>query len=228
MSDVERHFDAIAPTYDSWKKRNWYYYQNLKAFFQRRIPAGKCVFDFGCGTGEVLAELKPRIGIGFDGSTEMIKHASAKFSKNTNLYFTDARSDSRFHDEPFDYIVCSDVIEHLEDVDGALRFMRQVASQKSIGIITMVTALWEPVLMVLEKLHMKMPEGPHHRISFRILQKKLQDAGFVIEERGTRLLVPTAAMPFANTINKYFYKIPLVRKLGLVGYVIVRPAGVSQ
>ena len=223
MSEVAKHFDAVAPTYDTWKKRNHYYYENLKVFFQGFVPRGGLVFDFGCGTGEILASLEPHEGIGMDISPEMVKIARVKFSSQKNLYFTDSQEDPRISSTSFEYIICADVIEHLEDIDSALQFLRRVSGRNTRVIISMATALWEPILMVLEKLHMKMPEGPHNRISFRTLRRKLELAGFLVEESGTRLLVPTDKIPFADAVNARFYKFPLLRKLGLVGYIVARP-----
>lgn len=223
MSEVKDHFDVVAEDYDFWKRRNYYYYENLKSFFREYVPAKKQVFDFGCGTGDILAALNPEYGVGIDVSSGMIERARDKFQSDTRLYFTDNRSDQHIVGKQFQYVVCADVIEHLEDVDDGLRFMRSLVAPDGRVIVSMATALWEPVLMILEKLHMKMPEGPHNRITFRLLRAKAKKAGFHIEEEGTRILVPTHAIPGADWINKYFRRIPIVRSLGLVGYLVLRP-----
>jgi len=51
MDRVKDHFDEIASNYDYWKKRNWYYYQNLKKIIREFVPVDKTVLEIGCGTG---------------------------------------------------------------------------------------------------------------------------------------------------------------------------------
>lgn len=222
LSPVREHFDQIAREYDYWKTRNSYYYQNIKTLYREYIEPGKNVLDFGCGTGGVLADLEPGVGIGFDISPEMLKLARAKFPEHTNLYFTSSQSDPVLLNTKYNYVILADVVEHLEDVPGSFRFIRSLCQRETRLIITLTPPYWEPILWFLEKLKLKMPEGPHERISFRKLRQVLSDTGFTIESQGTRLLIPTKSFPFADWINRNFRKIPILRKFGFIGYFVVR------
>ena len=69
---VEKHFDKVADTYDKGKRRYSYYYSSLKMLLRDLIGKNKKVFEFGCGTGDLLVSLNPRLGYGMDISSKMI------------------------------------------------------------------------------------------------------------------------------------------------------------
>ena len=81
MSEVKKHFDKIAPSYDSYKKRYKYYYDNLKNLLTRLIPSNKVVLEVGCGNGHLLASLNTKLGYGIDISPQMIKIANSKYKE---------------------------------------------------------------------------------------------------------------------------------------------------
>ena len=53
---VREHFERVAPEYDGWKRRAWYYYRWLMRILGDEVPAGSRVLDVGCGTGALLDE----------------------------------------------------------------------------------------------------------------------------------------------------------------------------
>ena len=71
--------DRIAPSRDKWIERNDFYYQQDRDYMRFLIPEGQSVLDLGCGTGDLLASLKPSRGVGVDFSDRMIKIAKGKF-----------------------------------------------------------------------------------------------------------------------------------------------------
>ena len=115
----------------------------------------------------------------------------------------------------------SDVIEHLEDVEGTFQDMRHYAHPGTRLLINMANPLWSPIIFLLEKLHMKMPEGPHHWTSVRALHRILTRAGFVRKKRSAFLLFPT----YVPGISQFFgviEKMPLMRSLCLIQFLEYR------
>lgn len=215
MTFSERHFDAIATQYDYWKTKNAYYHENLKKLYGEYIPKRERVLEIGCGTGDILARLEPKEGRGVDVSAEMIEIAQRKYVAKSNLQFE--REDIFGSAEAFGYpyIFLADVLEHVGDLGN---FARQLAIRTNRGstvIISVANPFWEPLLMLAEKLHMKMPEGPHERKSIRETERIFQESGFTLKERGYRLLVPKP-LPGADWINARFYRIPLLARFGFV------------
>ncbi|MEK7133845.1 MAG: class I SAM-dependent methyltransferase [Patescibacteria group bacterium] len=221
MTFSEGHFDAIAAEYDYWKKKNAYYHENLKALYEEYIPKSARVLEIGCGTGDILARLEPKEGRGVDVSGEMVEIARRKYAGRTNLQFE--REDIFESTESFGYpyIFLADVLEHVGDLR---KFIRQLASRADVGstiVISVANPLWEPILMLAEKLHMKMPEGPHTRDSIRETERIFRASGFVLEKRGYRLLIPKK-VPGSDWINTHFYRVRFLAPLGFVVFWVLQ------
>lgn len=218
-SQIEKHFDKIAKNYDYFKRRNWYYYQNLKALYKKLIPEGKSVLEVGCGTGDLISILGTKEAVGIDISLEMIKIAREKHS---GIVF-EAKIIENFESKiQFDYIFLADVIEHMENIPSAMEGLRKICNSKTKVIFTYANPLWEPILMFLEKMKLKMPEGPHYRIPYYNFKKILENYGFETKERGWRLLFPAYIPVFSFLVNDYFHHIPGLKRLGMLEYLILK------
>ena len=214
MSLVQEHFDQEAARYDAWKRRNWYYYAAVKRIYQKRIPRASSVLEVGCGTGDVLAAIAPRRGVGIDISPAMIARAREKHP--SLAWYACTTSELRNHlSETFDVIFLSDVIEHLEDVRGTFRDLRKFCNDRTRLLITMANPLWEPILLLLERLHMKMPEGPHERISVSALNILLLEEGFALTSHMRELLLPMY-IPLLSAFANALGRLPLLRSLCLI------------
>lgn len=225
MKKVAEHFDAIAEQYDSYKQKNWYYYSQLKALYGVLIPKGKRVLEIGCGTGDLLVDLGSAKGVGIDISRGMIDIAVKKHANNgaINFYAGDvAAFTTQFWADDFEYIFLADVIEHLEDPDAMVESIKNISHSKTSVIVSMANPLWEPVLMLLEKLKLKMPEGPHYRMSGRKLEELFKKNGFLVAQSGYRNIFPAYIPFFSNFVNGYFYRVPAVKKLGLVMFWVFK------
>jgi SAM-dependent methyltransferase len=211
---VEKHFDEVARDYDYYKNKNSFYYENLKKLLGELIPKNSNVLEFGCGTGDLLNHLRPKYGYGYDISREMIS-----ISNSTQLPILKS-SIYNLNSNRFDYIFMSDVIEHLENPEETFQKISELMDKYTVFINTMANPIWEPILMIAEKLGLKMPEGPHKRITnyeFKILIEK---AGMKIVKHNYRLLMPLEIPFLTNFINKYLEK-PL-KKLSFIEYFVAK------
>lgn len=213
QSPVSLHFDEEAKRYDFWKKRNWYYYQTIKEMYGSLIKPEQTVLEVGCGTGDILAGLTARRRVGIDISPEMIGIAKKKYPSIEWHAGTTGQCEGL--QGPFDVVFLSDVIEHLEDVNGTFRDLRTFCHPSTTVLINMANPLWEPILMLLEKLHMKMPEGPHTRITTRQLTDILQKNGYVLISRKKCMLFPTF-IPVLTPCIRFFERLPLINSLCLI------------
>jgi 2-polyprenyl-3-methyl-5-hydroxy-6-metoxy-1,4-benzoquinol methylase len=201
---VQKHFDTVAKNYDFYKKKNAFYYSNLKNLLKTLISENKIVFEVGCGTGDLLASLNPKAGYGMDLSSEMIRLAKMKYKDKKNLRF--------FSHLPFtinlspDFIFMCDVIEHLENPEETFNKISKSMNDKSTFICTMANPIWEPILMTAEKLGLKMPEGPHTRLKNEELRIMMENVGLKVVKHDYKLLIPVRIPMITNFANKYLEK----------------------
>jgi len=109
------HWDGIAQQLDHWNGWGGYYRNRLRRIYQFHIPPAMNVLEIGCARGDLLASLKPIRGVGIDLSSEMIKRAN---QRHPNLVFMQGDIHKIELDEKFDYIILSDLINDLWDVEA--------------------------------------------------------------------------------------------------------------
>jgi len=210
-SKVNDHFNKIAGEYDHYKNMNGFYYQNLKKLLKKLVPKTKSVLEFGCGTGDLIAFLNPKKAAGFDPSAEMIKIAKTKHKKVKFDYRL-----SFFSKQKYDYIFMSDVIEHLEYPEKEFKTIKNLMSKKGKLLVTMANPILEPILMIAENLKLKMPEGPHKRITFKEIELILNKIGMKVTKHNYKLLMPIKILLITKFMNKYLEK--YFKKLCFIEY----------
>ncbi len=96
-------------------------------FFIERIADGERVLDVGCGYGAVarsIARARPNARVvGVDNDTGRLAQARAA-ANPPNLAFVDSDATERVPDGPWDVVVLSNVLEHIDDRVGFLRKLR--------------------------------------------------------------------------------------------------------
>ncbi len=222
--DLVVHLDALAPHADQWRTKNLYYHESLERILRFHIPPGSNVLEIGCGTGDLLHALSPRRGVGIDISPRMIEAARSKYP---SLSFLEGDAEDLPLSEPFDYIILSDVIGYLEDVQRAFEQLRKVSHQGTRILVTYYNYLWEPVLRAGERFGMKRPQPDQNWLAPPDLQNLLSLAGFQTIRVGYHLLLPVRIPLLSAFCNRVLANLPLFRKLCLVQVVVARPAPVA-
>lgn len=193
----------------------------MKETARRLIGTGRRVVEFGCGTGDVLAALEPAWGLGIDSSDGMLEIARRKRAADPSLSFSRPEEVALPLAPPPDAILLADVVEHIEDAEGLVRFLRSLCGPATRVVVLMANPLWTPVLRALEILRLKMPEGPHRRRSYRWWRRRFEAAGFAAGPRGRRCLVPHPAFDRWNRAAEGW---PLLSRLALIEHFEFRPA----
>src|SRR3989304_7558763 len=181
------YFNSIAPRRDYWRKRNSFYYKELEKLLTFLVPEKSRVVEVGCGTGDTLAQSKPVYGKGIDFSPEMVRLAAEKYPYLD--FIADDIEDLKTQ-EPFDYVVCSDLIGELTDVWKAFREVRKLCHRDSRLVVTYYNYLWEPVLRLAESLGMKMPPDYQNWLSLSDIENLLYLNGFETIRKGHSMLLP--------------------------------------
>ncbi|MFO3798035.1 MAG: class I SAM-dependent methyltransferase, partial [Anaerolineales bacterium] len=75
----QAHWDRIARRKDRWQGAGRWYRQRIREVYRQLVDAGQRVLEIGCGTGDLLAALQPKHGVGVDFSAEMLQRARARY-----------------------------------------------------------------------------------------------------------------------------------------------------
>jgi SAM-dependent methyltransferase len=216
---VKGHFDRLAFAYDGFKARQSYYYGNLIKLITQLsggLEKGE-VLDLGCGTGQVLKRLKPRQGLGVDLSDGMVKIAGE--GAGDNLRFLTADIITFIPDRNFDLVICSDVLEHLEDYRPLLKNLSGYPGRPRI-VLTWPNPRWFLIMRILEFLKLKMPEGKLYASYLERVSAFARNLGFTIAGRGYRLLLPSRVFGLGDLINS-LHREGFLHRWGLIQYLVI-------
>ena len=211
--------DKTAPERDSWINRNKYYYKNLTKLFRFIIPEGSDVLEIGCGTGAILNSVNPKKGVGIDISSKMIEIAKNKYK---HLQFFQADAEKITIDEKFDYIIISDTLGYLEDIQNAFKELWKVSRPDTRIIITYHNFLWQPLLKFAEFFRLKMPQIRLNWVNEHDIYNLLELEGFEAINRGKRFLFPKYLPLISWLHNKYIANLPIINSLCITGYIVAR------
>jgi SAM-dependent methyltransferase len=216
--------DTQAQESDRWRRMNRYYYEEVERIVRFHVPRGMSVLEIGCGTGDLLAALAPSRGVGIDISPKALEIARAK---HPGFTFLAGDAEDIPLAEPFDYILLSDLIGYLDDVQRAFEQLNRVCSPRTRVILTYFNYLWEPILRAGERLGIKRPQPDQNWLSLADLQNLLSLAGFQTVSMGYKVLLPVRVPLLSSLCNRVLANLPLLRKLSLVQTIIARPAPVQ-
>ncbi|MBE9079218.1 methyltransferase domain-containing protein [Romeria aff. gracilis LEGE 07310] len=229
-AQTRAYFDRVAPEIDRWRDRSRYYYRDLERLHQFVIPPGSRVLEIGCGTGELLRAVAPSVGVGVDLSPGMVAIAQQKYPR---LQFCCADAETLTsgqlgHPDPFDYIVLSDTLGHLSDIQAVLECLQPFCQPRTRLILTFHNYLWEPLLRLGEAVGLRRPQPPQNWLSMDDVTNLLTITGYRPLKRGRRLLLPKRVPIIADLVNRYLSPLPGIRHLDLINYVIARPPAVAD
>lgn len=219
---MQKFFEDAAAARPAWKQRNRHYHREVERFYRGVIPPGARVVDLGCGDGDVLAAVRPSCGVGIDWSETMLAQAAAR---HPDLTFVLEDVEQLRLEEPFDYVICSNVLGSLVDVQRALEHIRKLCHPGTRLIITDDNALWKPVMRLAQALGWAMPQPPRNWLSRSTIVQVLELSGFSVIKTDGRLLCPLPVPWLASWINHIIARLPLLGRLGCLSVVLARPTG---
>ncbi len=213
------HWDKIAREKDSWKSLGTYYHERLGQLYAHIVSPGQKILEIGCGTGELLAKLKPSVGVGVDLSGEMVKRAMQKFPE---LRFIQADAHELALDETFDVIILSDLANDLWDVQNVFEGLRNVSIPRTRIILNMYSRLWELPLFFAQLFGLSTPLLSQNWLTIEDVKNMLNLAGFEVIRTWQEILWPLSTPILSSFLNKYAVKLWPLSHLALTNFVIAR------
>ena len=213
------YFDKQSAERDKWKKRNSYYHQSLEKLCRFLIPEQEQILEIGSGTGDLLNALEPDRGVGIDVSPKMVEIAQAKYP---HLEWQVGDAENLSITEKFDYIIMSDVLGYLEDVEKSFLSLKKISNEQTRIVVTYYNYLWEPVLRLVELLGLKAKQPIQNWLSPKDIENLLYLAGFEVIKEGEKMLLPIRVPLVSSFFNKIIANLPIFSRLGLIHYVVAR------
>jgi SAM-dependent methyltransferase len=217
--DLREFYDAIASTRERWRSKNRFYHNEISRYYRFHVQPGSSVLDLGCGTGDLLASLEPARGVGVDLSPRMIEIARSRYP---DLEFHCADVESFYIGDKFDYIILSGTLGEVDDIQQLLGRVLAFAGSDTRIIINYYNRLWQGTLEAGERLGLKMPEYNQNWLSIEDTENLLLVNGYDVIRRDFFLLMPVNVGPVSSFLNKAVAKLPVIRRLCLVQFLIAR------
>lgn len=197
-----------------------YYHRELIRLLRMHIPTGASVLQVGCGSGDLLAGLQPKRGVGIDVDASALADAARR---HPNLVFIQDKPEAFVVDETFDYVVISDAINAFSDVQAMLDRVRAASAPGTRVILAYVSALWEPVLELLTVMRLRRKTGPANWLSTQDMKNLLRLSGFEVVCHNYEMLLPAQVPLLSVLCNRVLARIWPTQHLALIHMLIARP-----
>ena len=221
---VRDFFNALADHRAGYRNRNRYYHEQLLRHFQFIIPPGKRLVEIGCADGDLLRQLKPSYGVGIDFSPAMIRAAeSRRTDADENLHFEQGDVESITFKEKFDFIVISDVLGCLSDIQQAMENLRSACHERTRIVISYHRIMWDPALRAAQAFGLKMPQPHTNWLSSSDIVTLGRLAGFEVVRMSRFMLAPKYLPVLSNFLNRFIAPLPGINALCMLRFVVLRP-----
>jgi SAM-dependent methyltransferase len=219
------HWNHVAQKLD--RRRGWGvpYHRRLTEIYQSLIPTGQRVLEIGCGQGDLLAALRPSVGVGVDFSAPMLARAEGK---HPDLHFVHADAHDLDLDETFDFIILSDLVNDLWDVQSVLMRLANFAHPATRVILNTRNYLWGPLLRLGNRAGLVRKHLRQNWLTVDDLANLLQLSGFETLRSWQEILWPLATPLVAGVCNKFLVKMFPWNHLAMCHFLIARPSPAEQ
>lgn len=196
------HIKNIRPDWDQL------YYLELSQIISNAVE-GKCkevaininncrVLDAGCGAGETMQALKEKefSPIGIDINEGCIKQSS---KYGVTVLSSVMELDKKFSKNSFDFVVCSHVLEHLENPKAAMTILKNISSRYiliAVPNLARIANFMVRTPRIVNRGHM-MGWDCHHLRTFLEVQCDLKIVNWIQD---------AVTLPPLRLKNKLFYK----------------------
>ncbi len=125
-------------------------------------------------------------------------------------------------DGPYDYIVASDVLGFVADIEAFFRSAGDLLAPDGRIVITQYNALWEPILRVASRLGLRNRTMEQNWLSLSDIRNFSALAGLETVRSGTKMLFPLNIPLLAGFFNRILANIFPFSRLGLFHYAVLR------
>ena len=229
------HWDRTAGRKNDPGRAGAFYQMLLEHYYRMMVQPGLRILELGCGGGDLLACLKPSVGVGVDFSSEMIniarsKHPECRFiqadlhdpalgGQEIGVSQMDGKIDGLF-----DVIILSDLINDLWDVQTVFENMRRFCHPRTRIIINFYSNLWKVPLGVVKHMGKGADLLSQNWLAQNDVINLLRLAGFDAVNDRSKILLPLPWAVLAVFFNRFLANIAPFRWFCLTNFIVARPS----
>ncbi len=195
------------------------YRRLLAHYYNLLIPAGACVLEIGCGSGELLAQLRAGKKVGIDLAETQL--AAARRRVEDGEFFASAGELLDLGERRFDVIIISDTLNLAADVQRLFEQLHRVSHDDTRLLVNFQNSLWRPLLSLARGLGLKAAQPQNSWLASSDVLNLLDLGGWSPISRHGRILVPFPALGLDWLANRWLA--PLLQWFCLTVFIVARP-----
>ena len=207
-----------------YRRLNKTYYQDLERIHNLLIPKDQRVLEIGCGTGDLLASLKPSYGAGIELDSTISQIASERHNHLHifNLNAEEMLPENIGNPEPFDIIVINNTLNTIKDVHELLKRLTVYSHNRTRLVISFHNWLWQPLLKIAERFGQREPQPPESWLTPGDVRNLLDISGWEVLKEGNRCIIPRNLPLITSFANRWLSQLPIIENFGLTHWTVAR------
>jgi ubiquinone/menaquinone biosynthesis C-methylase UbiE len=216
----QRYWDEFAESIDQWQRLRGYYQQRLAEVYRNLIPPKMRVLELGCGQGDLISGLAPSRGVGIDLSEKMLERAR---TRHPEIEFLQGDVQDALPAEKFDFIILSDLVNDVRDVQRVLELVSQCCLATTRIVMNAYSRLWQGPRWAAEMMGAAKLQLDQNWLTREDLENLLYLSGFETIRKFSEIMWPFRTPVLDVLCNRYLVKLGLFSWLGLTNFLVARP-----
>jgi SAM-dependent methyltransferase len=215
-----RYWSQVAEEGSVWPPLRAFYQKRLAEIYRFLIPPGKRVLEVGCGSGDLLAAVRPSYGLGVDFSPVMIERAKTQYPA---LHFVEGDALTIDLGTEFDYVICADLVNDVWDVETLFKNLARHCSPATRLVLNTYSRVWELPRRLAEEVGLVKKMLTQNWLMMSDVENLLDLTNFEVVRRGAEILCPLPIPLMATFFNKFMVKFWPFNQLALASVLVARP-----
>lgn len=191
----------------------------LSRTYRFLIGEGSSVLEIGCGRGDLLAAIAPKRGVGVDFSATAVEHAIVR---HPELDFVCCEATDYNPQETFDFIILSDLLNDIWDVQELLALVKTWCAPHTRIIINSYSRVWQPAISLGRLTGWTTPNLPQNWLTRNDLVNLMYLEGMEPVSLREEILWPLYTPILQPLFNRYLSRIWPFSLLALSYFIIGR------
>ena len=215
------YFESIASKNKSYRKNHSYYWNEITRYCDYFSHDDYAVLEIGCGTGELIHQIKGKKKTGIDFSPAMIDVAKQSYTQ-PHIDFHVMEAENITLTDKYDLIILSNIISYIGDLEHVFTELHKVCHENTKVIVNYHNYLWQPFLKFAENIGLKRKTPEQNWLSRDDVSNLLYLSGFDTFRTSMRMILPINIPLISYIFNKFLVHLPIFRHTALNLYTFAK------